>query len=397
MAAMRAALLPLTALLVSSGSSLVPAQTKEPPSCVIGDRALAQGQPQLALEEYEKCLPEAPSSLKTLSNLGMAYAGLSQFDQAIRFYAQALALDPGNPPVRLNLGLAYMKTNRPEQAAKEFARSLMGDPGNVRALELLAVCHFQLKDFELAAYEAEQVLKAEPKESSAAFLLGSSLLRLGIYKPAIPLIYSSIEKSDTPEAHQVLGQAFLGVKVYRQALKEFQQAERLAPDRAEIHSQLGTAHAGLGETDKAIAEFEKELEKDPNNFDANYYLGRLNRLSNNMDAARKYLAKADGLRPGDPSVAYEYAVLAMGDHDYAQAESLLLKIIQELPDYLDAHVLLAEVYFHLHRTTDGRREKALVEAMKSAEQVRLEAEGKAVEEAYQNRTKPNSSPHPGSP
>src|SRR5439155_2436613 len=56
MATMRAALLPLTALLVSSGSSLVPAQTKEPPSCVIGDRALAQGQPQLALEEYEKCL-----------------------------------------------------------------------------------------------------------------------------------------------------------------------------------------------------------------------------------------------------------------------------------------------------------------------------------------------------
>ncbi len=382
------------ALLVCGGGLLAAAQTNEPPPCVVADQALAQGQPQLALEEYQKCLPQGPPTVKTLSNIGMTYAALNQFDQAVRFYSQALALDAGNPPIRFNLGLAYLKTNRPEQATREFARALMADPNNLRALELLAVCHFQLKDFELAAYEAEQVLNAEPNEKSATFLLGSSLLHLGIYKQAIPLIYSSIENSNSAEAHVVMGQAFLGVKVYGQALKEFQQAESLAPDLEDIHTELGTAHAGLGETDKAIAEFEKELEKHPDNFEANYFLGRLNRLSNNMDAARKYLAKADSLRAGDPSTAYEYAVLAMQANDYAKAESLLLSILQKLPDYLDAHVLLAEVYFHLHRTDDGKREKALVDAMKNAEQARLNEEGKTLQEAYQKKDKPNSSPHP---
>lgn len=381
------------ALLVGGVLQAAP-QAKEPPSCVVADQALAQGQPQLAVEEYQKCLPLGPPSFKTLSNLGMAYAGLSQFDQAIRFYSQALALDANNPPILFNLGLAYLKSNQPDKAAKEFARSLMGDPGNVRALELLAVCHFQLKDFELAAYEAEQVLKAEPQENSAAFLLGSSLLRLGIYKQAIPLIYSSIAKNDSPNAHVILGDAFLGVKVYGQALKEFQQAESKAPDLDGIHSELGTAYAGLGQTDKAMAEFKKELEKHPDNFDANYSLGRLDRLNNDMDAANKYLAKAESLRPGNASIAYEYAVLAMQAKDYAKAESLLLKILQELPDYLDAHVLLAEVYFHMHRTTDGMREKALVDAMKNAEQARLNAEGKALQEAYRDSLKPNASPHP---
>ncbi len=383
----------MAVMVCGAGLRAIATDTKAPPACVIGDNALSQGQPQLALEEYQKCLSESPPSFKTLSNLGMAYAHLNQFDQAIRYYEQALALDSGNPPIRLNLGLAYLKTNRPEQAARQFARTLMADPGNLQALELLAACHYQAKEYELAAYEAEQVLNAEPKEGSAAFLLGSSLLHLGIYDRAIPLLYSSTAKSDNPDAHMVLGRAFLGVKVYGQALKEFQQAANLAPNLAGIHSALGTAYAGLGQTDKALAEFKQELQKDPNNFDANYYLGRLDRLSNNLEEARKYLAKAESLRAGDPSVAYEYAVLAMQAKDYAKAGLLLEKILQQVPDYLDAHVLLAEVYFHLHRAADGMREKALVSAIKGAEQARMDAQGKALQQAYEDRNKPDSSAH----
>jgi tetratricopeptide (TPR) repeat protein len=324
----------------------------------------------------------------------MAYAGLNQFDQAIRYYGQALALDGGNPKVRFNLGLAYLKSNRPENAAKEFARSLMSDPNNMRALELLAVCHFQTKNFELAAYEAEQVLKALPDENSATFLLGSSLQHMGAFKEAIPLIYSSIEKSDSPSAHVVLGQAFLGVKAYAQALKEFEQADKMAPKFEGIHSQEGIALAGLGNTTKATAEFQKALEANPNDFDANYYLGHLKRLSNDMDDAHKYLAKAETLRPDDASVAYENAVFAMAANDYPKAESLLTRIIAEVPSYLDAHVLLAEVYFHLHRTDDGKREKALVDAMRTAEQTQTDLEGKARHEALQDKSKSNSPPQP---
>ncbi len=366
-------------------------EPEQPPSCVVGDHALAQGQPQLALEQYKKCVTEAPPSLQTFSNLGMTYAQLNQFDEAIRSYEQALALDANNPQIRLNLGLAYLKTNRPEQGAKQFARSLMADPANMRALELLAICHFQMREFELAAYEAEQVLNANPKEESAAFMLGSALLHLGDYRRAIPLIYSSLGKSDSPDAHLVLGEAFLGVKAFSQALKEFQAAERLAPELEGIHSKLGSAYAGLGDSTKALAEFQKELEKNPNNFDANFYVGRLNRLANNMDEARKYLAKAESLRPGDPPIAYEFAVLAMQDKDYAKAESLLLKLLQAKPEYVDAHVLLAQVYFHTKRTAEGTREKSLVDAMKNAEQVRLTAEGKALQQAYEDSKKQNTS------
>jgi tetratricopeptide (TPR) repeat protein len=381
----------LAFLVLLTGLPARAAEAKEPPACVIGDQALAQGQPGLAVTQYQRCLANTTPTFQILSNIGMAYAQSGQFEQAVQLYTQALAFDPQNPPILLNLGLAYLKSNHVPEAARAFARSLMGDPSNMRALELLAVCHYQMKEYALAAYEAEQVLKSKPKEDSASFLLGSSLLRLGIYRQALTLLYSSVESSKSADAHMVLGQAFLGIKVYGEALKQFQEAETLNPKLDGIHANLATAMAGQGETGKAIAEYKLELAKHPENFEANYMLGRLDRLSNNMAEARKYLDKANSLRPGDPSVNYEYAVLAMQSKDYAKAASLLENIVQQEPDYLDAHVLLAEVYFHMHKKQEGMREKALVDAMKNAQDARYKAEGKAMQEAYTSKNPSSSS------
>jgi tetratricopeptide (TPR) repeat protein len=373
-------------LLLGAGS----AAADQAPSCVVADHALAQDQPELAVVQYEKCLRESPPSFEVLSNLGIAYVKLGQHEQAIRAYERALALNQDSAPLYVNLGLAYLKMNQPKQAAENLARALMLNPGDPKALELLAFCHYQLKEFTLAAYEAGLVHKALPDEDSAAFLLGSAYLRLGLYKQALPLIYLSVSKTGSPEGYKVLGEAFLGAKVYREALKAFQNAERLAPNMPGIHADLGTAHAGLGETERAVTEYEKELARDPNDFEANYFLGRLKRLANETSSARKYLDKANQIRPGDTSVAYEYAVMAMGDKDYPKAAALLEGILEKQPGYLDAHILLAEVYFRMHRTQDGNREKALIDAMRRAEQARLEAERKAHVSAGQG----DPAPHP---
>lgn len=370
------------------------AAPKDIPSCVVGDQALAQDQPELALVQYERCLREGPPSFQILSNLGIAYVKLGKLDRAIQTYTQALALNPESAQLHLNVGLAYLKTGKPKEASQHLARALMIDPGNPQALELLALSHYQLKDFELAAYEAGLVHQALPDEDSAAFLLGSSYLRLGLYNRAIPLIYYSVSKTKAPEGYRVLGEAFLGIKAYHEALRAFQDAESADPDLPGIHADMGTAYAGLAQPDKATAEYEKELAKYPDDFTATYFLGRLERLQNDIPAAKKHLEKANQLRPGDPSVAYEYAAMALQDKDFPKAEKLLESIVRKYPGYVDAHVLLAEVYFRLHRTEDGKREKALIDAMKLADQARIDAEGKARSQAANKPAAAETAPHP---
>ena len=379
-------------LVASSAQAIVQQKATEDP-CQAANRALAEHRYETARLQYETCLKQAVPSIENLSNLGMAYAQLGQFDQAIKTYHQALALDPGNPALRMNLGLAYLKSGRTAEAKVEFARTLMADLNNAKAQELLALCHYQSKEFELAALEAERALSARPEEDSTAFLLGSAYLKLGLYREAIPLLYGAAQKTKSPETRLVLGEAFLGVKAYSSALKEFLAAEAASPETPGLHNDLGTAYAGLGQPDKAQAEFETQLAATPNDFEANYYLGRLKRLANDPEAAKQFLAKADRGRPGDPSVAYEYASFAMQDKNYARAEELLRGVLDKVPTYTDAHVLLAEAYYKLRRPDDARREKAIAEALGQAEQARVVAEGKAIEEARRHQGPPGA-PHP---
>ena len=381
---------PLTiALLVSLGLG---AAQKTEDVCPAANRALALGRLEEARGRYEDCLKQGPIRFDTLSNLGTVYAQLSKYDLAIQAYQQALALDPENAPVRMNLGLAYLKAGHPADAAKEFERSLLDGAENPKTEELLALCHYQTKEYSLAALEASRAHDALPEESSAAFLLGSSYLKMGLYKQAIPHLYFAAQKTDTAETHMFLGEAFLGVKAYKEALREFLRSSALAPQTPGLHSDLGTAYAGLSRVKDALAEYQKELARDPSDFEATYYLGRLKRLSGEVEDSKRLLAKAEQMRPGDPAVEYEYAVFAMNDKDYPKAEQLLTGILEKLPDYADAHVLLAEVYFKMRRREDGNRQKAIVEALKQADQERTTAEGKAREKQAGGGSR--SAPHP---
>ena len=361
-------------------------QAKPSDPCTVADRSFAAHLLPEARSGYEACLAAGQVTFEILSNLGAVYSQLSQFDRAIPTYRQALALNPDNPFLHLNLGLAFYKSDKVREAAVEFSRTLILDPDNLKALELLAFCHYQMNQIDLAAAEASRVERAQPEDGSAMLLLGTCLLRLGQYKQAIQLLYLATLKADLPQTHLLLGEALLGVKAFKSAMREFTGVLAASPDTPGLTDDLGIAYAGLGQPDKAIEEFQKQLAADPNDFQANYYLGRLKRLNNEPDAAKQFLAKAEQLRTGDPSVGYEYAVFAIQDKDYAKAEGLLSDILNRVPNYTDAHVLLAEVYYKLHRPDDAKRERAIIEALKKEEQEEENAGGK-----------PPESPAPQSP
>jgi len=357
---------------------LVPALTSADnaaETCKAGDRALSAGQFDLARGQYESCMKKAPPNFEALSNLGIVYAQLGQFAEAVKVYRQALALSPENPKLRTNLGLAYLKIAHYAEAEREFARALLTEPDNLQVEELLAFCQYHLEQYELSALTLERVRKARPGEASAAFLLGSAYLKLNLYNQAIPLIDFALRTTNTAETHAILGQAYLGVKAYHEALKELLAAQAVDPNIPGLHDALGTAYSGLGNADLALAEYQKELARDPNDFEANYYLGRLKRLAGDLEASKKYLSKAEQLRPQDPAVQYEFAVFAIQNKDFARAQGLLEGVLSKYPNYTDAHVLLAEVYFRTQRKEEGQREKAIVDALKKADQERQSSQG----------------------
>jgi tetratricopeptide (TPR) repeat protein len=62
-----------------------------------------------------------------------------------------------------------------------------------------------------------------------------------------------------------MGQAYAGLHLYSEAVREYRQATRLKTDDADMFYDLGTALTKLAQYDEAVAAFSKSLEIDPEN------------------------------------------------------------------------------------------------------------------------------------
>ena len=96
--------------------------------CKAADGALSKGQLEEALSLYQTCRQQNAPRLETLSNLGIVYTRLGQFENGVKTYQQALALDPGNPQAWLALGMAYQLTGRNADARAPYLEFLKLTP-----------------------------------------------------------------------------------------------------------------------------------------------------------------------------------------------------------------------------------------------------------------------------
>jgi tetratricopeptide (TPR) repeat protein len=137
----------------------------------------------------------------------------------------------------------------------------------------------------------------------------------------------------------------------------------LNPHLPDLYSYLGQAHMASG--DMAAARAAKELAQNPNDFESNIRLAVLLKQEGDYDRARELLARALRVRPDNPAALYQVGStdLAAGDMDRACAT--LEKVVKQSPDFLEAHVSLAQVYYRLKRKADGDRERALVQKFKA--------------------------------
>jgi tetratricopeptide (TPR) repeat protein len=95
----------------------------------------AQGNPDKALEEYQKALDVDPHYVQAYTNMGAVYLGMKDFDRAIENFKKVIELNYWDKKAHYNLGMAYLYQGELEKAEAEvaFLKSLNSDLA--RALE----------------------------------------------------------------------------------------------------------------------------------------------------------------------------------------------------------------------------------------------------------------------
>jgi Flp pilus assembly protein TadD len=323
-----------------------------------------------AIDAYQRFLKVHPEAAMVRSNLGAALAHEGRFEEAIREYTLALSVDPRNQAVRLNLALAYYKSGDIAQAIEHLERVHEAEPKNMQAAELLGSCYLAAGQNAKVIALLDPMVSVSTDDLGAVYLMGTALVRDHQTERGQVWLDRILSKGDTAEAHLLIGTAKLMVNEISAARVDLEKAVELNPKLPGVHSYLALALLRSADTVQAAVEFRKELANDPNDFEANLQLGGLLRQEDHLDEARSLIERALAIRAGDFAARYQIATIDILEGKIEAARKGLESIVKEAPEFTEAHVSLATVYYRLKLKDDGDRERDIVKKLNAAQQAR---------------------------
>jgi tetratricopeptide (TPR) repeat protein len=99
----------------------------------LGVLLLEQNNPQAALEHLVAASGSAPNSPSILNRLGVAYALVGRFGDAVDRLERAAQLSPNDPPIRTNLALAHERKGNRRDAILHYQEALRLNPAYAEA------------------------------------------------------------------------------------------------------------------------------------------------------------------------------------------------------------------------------------------------------------------------
>ncbi len=104
-----------------------------------------------------------PNSAQPRVALGNLYFDAERYDEAAKWYEDALRLDPRDINASTDLGVSYYNLNQPDKALQQFDRSLSIDPKHAKTLLNQGIVRaFGKQDLEGAAAAWQKVIEIAP-------------------------------------------------------------------------------------------------------------------------------------------------------------------------------------------------------------------------------------------
>ena len=185
-------------------------------------------------------------------------------------------------------------------------------------------------------------------------------VRTPVPPPAAATLNPLPEKSRSPnslsrEARRHLGQ---GQILYDQgsvdeAIVEWRQTARLAPNNAKVHHLLGLALQDRGEQNEAITELNTSLRLDPENATAYVHLAQALEAQGDVKGARTAYTKALKLVPTSAHVHNRLGHLLASQEDWQGAAKEWQQTTELQPDYAYAYANLGEALERIEKKKEA--------------------------------------------
>ena len=259
---------------------------------------------QKAIEDFEKVIQLAPQNVQYYNLLAQVHYLLGDYDEALNWLEQSVALDDEYAPTWLQLGDTYAAKANVDKALEAHQEAIRMSPGS------FADANFDNRlNFYLSSQRSEDLIQAfedyladHPKDKQQRvplWAIGHIYLRSGNLDKAEQYFQQAIAKGyNNAKPFTSLGDAYLQQENYEQAEAAYRQALQLKnPNTAQIYSSLGYIYARTNRLPEAIDANNKVLESLPNDFDSHKNLAILYQQSGQLDQALAHAQAALEVAP----------------------------------------------------------------------------------------------------
>jgi Flp pilus assembly protein TadD len=291
-----------------------------------GESALDRKDYQSAVVSLKAATQRAPDNVTAWFDLGYAYTGLHQDNQARDAYEKAAALNPTLFEARFNLGVLLV----------------------------------DMKQFHAAVPELQEAAKLRPSDARPYLFLGRALAGDGQTAAAATVFHRTLELDPKqPTAAYELAQVDFNQKQFAAAAADFQKALEIDPRLAEAELGAAAAQEALGNIREAEAAFNQYLQLRPTDTTARYHLARLYLQQKQAEQALAELTQVEKSQPAIPGL-----MAALGDAyalagKFGQSEVYYRRALAASTDGHappELHRALAESLLKEGKTGDAERE-----------------------------------------
>lgn len=281
---------------------------------------------------------------KSLLEMGNKNMAAGQYENAIKYYIQAINADPNSGDAVALLTQAYVKRGtqalnqfggKKDKAVAAFTRAIELSPECYEAYVGRQVAYEYIREYEKAIADCNKKMELKkPDRYFPYYNRGRLYLKVGRNKEAIADFNRALVlKPNYYLSFGLRGEAYGNLGDYEKAITDYTHAIMLNPDPLPTYLARGIAYGKLGKSGKAIEEFNRLIERSPKYSDVFYARAKIYIGIGSHDRAIADLSKFIKLEPDYPFAYYyragEYS--DMGKYKKAVADySKALELKQNL-------------------------------------------------------------------
>lgn len=272
-----------------------------------------------ARADLEKSITYQSSDANAWLKLADVNRRMGATSEAIRNVQNAEKLDPQNKSIALQEAQLFLDQKDFPQALDKARTILERDQNNEDARLILAQAHARQGQYQ-------QALSTLGRTENVRLALEAVKIKKEFEgaETALPELIALAEANpDNPQVLTLLTDLLIQTNRLDKAQKTAQTILRILPEEAEVHLMLGRLQRMSGQLDQAIAHLSDAIAYDPTLVEAYIELGKTYQDRRDLEEAIKVFQKGAEANATDPR-PYYFAGLALKEcKDYAGAEAML--------------------------------------------------------------------------